>query len=114
MLEIKENKLKTNGVLIPEKVYIRTVQGTGEGSIFENQVDYIQLSIQGIARLKSNWDANGISAPTIPIDGIVSSFRTKMIKSDATSGVNYQYFNNIFKEIMIELLELNSGDITNL
>jgi hypothetical protein len=110
--------LKISGVNITEIVYIRTIQSTGVGVKNKEIPQNINLSLQGICYLKSEWDiaynetGDGTNANKISIDGIKYTFSTTMPEEDAITGVNFAYFNEMYKQIMIETLGLKGDDIS--
>jgi len=111
MLIIKANTITSNGNIVTSDICIRTTQDTRLGET--DPTDQTQMLLW-MGYKSWNYDLyqkKGMDAISMPIDGI-SPFQTSMSKSDAANGVNYEYFNSIFKQHLIDSLDLQESDIS--
>jgi hypothetical protein len=110
MLLIKENKLKTSGILITDKVYVRVAFTTRFGENSDTQPEtHVKSWIQYKAWGKTIFDEQSINAPTFVIDNLQSEI---IVDLDKTLNYGWIEFNQIFKQYMIDTLGLTSDDIT--
>jgi len=77
MIKIASNKIKTSDVLIPEEVYVRTMQDSREGEVETlDSIPCLRFFYDYRAYLKSKWDEKiaegkkGIEANTITVDSL--------------------------------------------
>ena len=113
MLQIKANKIKTSGILIPEEVYIRTIQDSREGEI---EGTSLKFWYDYRAFLKSEWDINGINSKTINIDNLT---RGSITLIDVNKEINSQtlndlvvFFNKEYIPHLKDCLSLTDDDIS--
>jgi len=107
MIEIKENKLNHHNILIPEKVYIRTIEQSREGEESEDG-NSVKFWFSYKAYLKSKYDELGINTPTITIDNLPDSTIIYIEKSDSieeykTLAAIALYFNKKYIPTLTEL-----------
>lgn len=115
MLKISANKISMFGIVIPEVVYIRTIQDMREGELNE-QRNALKVWFSYKAYLKSKFDVEGINAQSIVIDNLPSSEIVKILLSDSfseipTFGQLATFFNQKYIPLLKEKLVLNDSDI---
>ena len=117
MIKINANKLHTFGILIPEEVYIRTIQDFREGELSETNKENLKVWYSYKAYLKEKFEQNGILAQNIIIDNLPNSEIIEIPNNESivnfeTFGKLFEFYNLKYVSVLKEKLNLTDEDIS--
>ena len=115
MIIINENKIYTFGILIPEKVCIRTIHDTRAGELTDDKTK-IKVWLSYAAFLKSKFDVTGVNSQNLIIDNLPTSEIIEIPQDEQISNISTpkdieKYYNIKHVQILKTTLNLTDDDI---